>query len=54
MRYKNLQNAEQVYKKKYNVLPSLKFYISDNGDYDQAKKTGVIYIDSKTFADGVS
>src|SRR3972149_4100712 len=48
MRHQNLLKA----KEKYPQRDKLYLYVSDNGDYAEAKKAGFIYIDALMFANG--
>ena len=50
MRHRNLLKAKEKYPQKDNLY----LYVSDNGDYAEAKKAGFIYIDALMFANGYS
>ena len=52
-RYLNLKASVTEFIKWKGGPPSMKLYISDNGDWREAEKAGFIYVDAKMFANGI-
>jgi len=48
-RYVNLEYSKKKYFEKFNKFPIHCIYISDNEDYEQAKKSGFVYLDVNDF-----
>ena len=49
-RWENLTECVKIYAEKYDKIPQVRLYISDNGDIDEARKAGVTYIKHTLFS----
>ena len=52
MRHVNLLRALGVFIEAHKKSPSIKLYVSNNGDWKEAQKAGFIYVDAQMFANG--
>lgn len=52
-RHSNLNDSVDYCKKTFGETPTLKLYVSNNGDLEEARKAGFVYIDAVNFKEGL-